>query len=203
MTLNTEVVAITPCDAHDVFHECRRLLGATDAHPFNDEDRGAKTYATRDGDERQIYPEDDGVWEIGNQIGIGLPALMWVEYRPGLEPRRTPEEHHRCEDYCDPDCDRKYHDPACWVEIHFDTAYGYRGANGEGCGDLHARLLFDLGQWFDERKIGWGWENEFTGEWHYEDKYKALKELVSGGGQAMTWFVETVQPLIESAAVKL
>jgi hypothetical protein len=179
MTLNTEVVVTTPCDAHDVFHHCRALLGATDAHSYNDGPRGS------------AYGEP-GICEIGNAIGIGLPALMWVIYRPGLEPRRTPEESAECDE-------DDYPRPACWLEIHFDTGYGYRDEQGRGCGDLHAQLLFDLGQWLDEREIGWGWQNEFTGEWHYEDRYAALKELCSDGGRAMAWFVETVQPLIEQA----
>ena len=188
MTLNTEVIATTPCDPHEVFHVCRGLLGATDAHPFTDEPMGDRWYGA-------------GVWEIGNRMGIGLPALLQVRYRPG-EPRRTPEESAKCDEDCEPDCDGDHsqYRPACWVEIHFDTAYGYRDERGRGCGNLHAQLLFDLGQWFDERKIGWGWQNEFTGEWHYEDRYRALKDLCSGGGQAMAWFVETVQPLIEDWA---
>lgn len=188
MTLNTEVVAVTPVDAHEVFHKCRELLGATDAHPFTDEARDPR------------WGCGEGVRRIGNRMGIGLNALLWVVYRPGLEPRRTPEESARCDEDCEPDCDGTgwAHEPACWVEIHFDTAYGYHDAQGRGCGDLHAQLLFDLGQWFDERKIGWGWQNEFTGEWHYEDKYAALKELCTDGGRAMAWFVETVQPLVEA-----
>lgn len=185
MTLNTEVVATTPCDPQELFHFCRSLLGATETHPYTDKPR------------HEIWKEP-GLHKIGNAIGIGLPALMWAIYRPGLEPRRTPEESVAHDEGCDTDCDGKYHDPACWVEVHFDTAYGYRGDRGEGCGDLHAQLLFDLGQWFDERKIGWGWQNEFTGEWHYEDHYAALKELCSDGGRAMAWFTETVQPLVEA-----
>lgn len=192
MTLNTEVVATTPCDPHEVFHKCRELLGATDAHPFKDEPR----------DERW-YWDDPGRWRIGNEMGIGLPALMWVVYRPGLEPRLTPQESEAHDGDCEPDCDGSSHAPASWVEIHFDTAYGYRDEQGRGCGDLHAQLLFDLGQWFDEREIGWGWQNEFTGDWHYEDRYRALKELCTGGGQAMAWFTETVMPIIESTGARL
>lgn len=187
MTLDTTVVATTPCDAHDVFHKCRELLGATDAHPYKDRDL-SKYYGP-------------GVWEVGNQIGIGLPALLEIKYRPGLEPRRDPEEARACDEDCEADCDGQHrYRPACWVEVSFDTAYGYRDAQGRGCGDLHAQLVFDLGAWFDEREIGWGWQNEFTGEWHYEDKYAALKDLCTDGGKAMAWFVETVQPLIEGGA---
>lgn len=202
MTLDTRIVATTPCDAHDVFHEMRRLLGADGRHPIRDRDRSTLMFRHRDGYDALIYPEDDGVWEIGHPPGVGLDALLSITYRPGLEPRRTPEEAAEHEDWCDDDCDSTQHSPACWVEISIDTAYGYRGPGGEACGALHARLVYELGSWFEERRVGWGWRNEFTGEWHYEDRYAALKELINRGGAAMAWFAEVVQPIIESSRVK-
>ena len=75
MTLNTEILTTSPCDPQTVFHHCRELLGATDRHPFTDEARNSKWYRN-----------EPGTWEIGNMPGIGLDALMWVVYRPGLEP---------------------------------------------------------------------------------------------------------------------
>jgi hypothetical protein len=195
MTLNTEVIATTPCDGVEIFHKCRQLLGATGSHPFAEKPEQEWDCTSR-------AWHDTDVRHLGNRAGIGLDALLWVYYRPQLEPRRTPEEAAAHDENCEPDCDGTgwSHEPACWVEIHFDTAYGFRDEQGRGCGDLHAALLFELGQWFDERNIGWGWQNEFTGEWHYEDKYEALKELCADGGRAMAWFTESVQPLIESAA---
>lgn len=195
MTLNTSVVATTACDGRDVFHELRRLLDADDQHPIEDGPVGDEGYY------------GSGVRRIMHPPGLGLNAWLIVWYRPNLEPRRTPEESEasRIEllaDDCDEETAERQKDPACWVEASLDTAYGYHGPEG-GCGALHARLLFELGQWFDERKIGWGWQNEFTGEWHYEDKYRALKELVDGGGQAMAWFVETVIPVIEASGARL
>jgi hypothetical protein len=188
VTLDTRIVTTTPSDGREVFGELRRLLGADERHPVEDGPVGDPSY----------YGED--VLRIKHPPGIGLNAWLMVWYRAELAPRRTPEESAACDGDCEPDCDRRWHSPACWVEASLDTAYGYHGPEG-GCGALHARLIFELGQWLDERKIGWGWRNEFTCEWHYEDKYAALKGLVEGGGQAMAWFVESVAPIIESGLV--
>lgn len=49
------------------------------------------------------------------------------------------------------------------LTVDFDTAYGYHGPEG-GCGDLHVRLVRQLGAWLDERGVRWSWLNEFTDE---------------------------------------
>jgi hypothetical protein len=191
MTLDTRIVATTVCDGRDAFYEMRRLLGAGDDVRVEDEPVNDESYYGK------------GVRCISHPPGSGLNAWLMVHYRPNLEPRRTPEESRQCDADCDPGCDGTgwSHRTACWVEMSIDTAYGYHGPEG-GCGALHARLVYELGQWFDERKIGWGWQNEFTGDWHYEDKYYALKELVDGGGKAMAWFTETVIPTIEATGAR-
>lgn len=191
MTLDTRIVATTVCDGRDVFYEMRRLLGAGDQVRIVDEECDPKYHWL-----------EPGLRRISHPPGSGLNAWLMVYYRAGLEPRRTPEESQRCDEDCPDGCDKSianaWHEPACWVEVSIDTSYGYHGPEG-GCGALHARLVYELGQWFDERKIGWGWQNEFTGEWHFEDRYKALKDLCGDGGKAMAWFTETVMPAIETA----
>ena len=79
------------------------------------------------------------------------------------------------------------------VEVSLDTAYGY-DADGEGCGDLHARLVAQLGHWLDGKGIRWSWQNEFTGEIH--EGYEGLADLGSGGAEASTWFREIVAPAL-------
>src|SRR5690606_25459508 len=135
-------------------------------------------------------------WSIGNLPGQGLCALLDISYRPGA-PLRTPEqaaEHD--EDICNLPCDGDRHPPACWLEISINTAYGYKGDNGEGCGDLHARLVAELGQWLDERGIRWSWKNEFTGDIH--SGYERLIDLCSAGFEATAWFRTSVLPAIEA-----
>ncbi len=62
----------------------------------------------------------------------------------------------------------KYEDsnePDGFIKISFDTAYGYRGHNGEGCDQLHASYIRKLGKWCEEKGWKYAWQNEYTGEW--------------------------------------
>lgn len=184
MTLSTHVYLLTEADPADVFMECRRLLGATDAHTWEDK---PSFYSTNPGDERVIM----------NAGGQGLPAWLIVRYRPDAMLR----DHNGCDEDCDEDCTGVWHDPPHWINIDFDTAYSYKDAHG-GCGALHARLLFDLGGWLDERGILWAWRNEFTGDVHVGDKYERLADLIDGGQAAVRWFKGTVEPVIAALGAR-
>ena len=66
-----------------------------------------------------------------------------------------------------------------------------------GCGDLHAALVGQLGQWLDARGIRWEWMNEYTGEVHGgPDRYEQLIGLASAGFESAAWFETTVMPAI-------
>jgi len=144
-------------------------------------------------------------WWIWNAPGQGLCALLDMSYRPDAPYRSAEQAASHDEDICNlpsaswydeesGPCDGSGHSPACWLEISFDTTYGYKGDNGEGCGDLHARLVAELGQWLDERSVPWLWQNEFTGEIH--SGYQQLIGLCSAGFEASAWFQTTVAPAI-------
>lgn len=180
MTLSTHVFLLSEADPRDVFFECRRLLGATGAHPWTD-DPGMR---------------GDGSRILRNKAGVGLPALLWLRYRPGAPLRIDHEQHDP--DICDDACTGMWHDPAHWVDIDFDTAYGYRGPEGQTCGVLHASLVAQLGQWLDERGVRWAWRNEFTGELHIGDRYERLFDLFKGGEDASRWFETIIVPAIEA-----
>lgn len=201
MTLDTRVYVLDKVDPHETFRFCRSLLGATDRHVWYD-----KQDATWLKGQRLIEPSNP--WTIGNELGQGLPALLDISYRPD-GPLRTPEqaaEHD--EDICNLP-ERSWYDVeagpcdaahpwtrACWLEVSFDTAYGYRDDRGYGCGDLHAEYVSRLGQWLDERSVHWEWMNEFTGEIH--TGYSELVQLASGGFEASAWFRTAVLPVIET-----
>lgn len=191
MTLATNMYVHDEVDVHALFHELRRLLGATDEHPFTDEP--SKLGPDRDG----------GGWTIGNRCGIGLPAWSMIHYRPGEPLRKTADE---CTDYCwtDPDGeDEHHHPPAMWCQVWMDTAYSYNGPEG-GCGALHARLVFELGQWLDERGVTWSWVHEYDGSVHGgDDRYADLRLLVEGGQRAMRWFKGVVEPAIPAIAAEV
>jgi hypothetical protein len=192
MTLDTTVYIHNQIDAHAVFAKCRELIGATGRHTFTDKPGWA----------------NDGTRFLGNDLGQGLPALLSIGYRPGgplCTPEQSAEHDEDCNlsggDYYDPAeplCSGTHpRRPACWLEVSFDTAYGYRDAHGRGCGDLHAALVARLGQWLDEQSVRWSWQNEFTGEVHDGDgRYERLIDLCTSGFEATAWFRTVVLPAI-------
>jgi hypothetical protein len=193
MTLSTHVYLLSEANPHEVFHACRRLLGAQTHHGFTDSQE--REYANG-----ESYPKPGGYWTLGNQSDLGLPAWLLMHYRPEGEPLRTPEAAAQHDEDCEADCDGTYHRTACWMDIDFDTSYDYRDANG-GCGDLHARLVAQLGQWLDSKGIAWSCKNEFTGDIHGgPDRYDRLGDLCEDGAAARDWFATSVLPAIECAA---
>lgn len=173
MTLDTRVYVQDRMDFRELFAKCNQLIGGHEGIESTDKEVGG---------ERWLY----------NRPDQGLCALLDVRYQPD-GPLTEPGQHDR---YCD-----GYEDGCgvpcgvpCWLEVSFDTTYGYRGDNGEGCGDLHARLVAELGQWLDSRGIRWSWLNEFTGEVH--QGYAGLTELGTGGAEASDWFRNIVVPAI-------
>jgi len=203
MTLDTRIFALDHIDAHEVFLFCRELLGATEAHTWTDEQ--GSTW--RDG---KSFVEPGNPWTIQNNLGQGLPAWLMLHYQPDA-PLRTADEAAEHDDYCslpgtkwyDPDegpCDSTHHDRACWLEVSFDTAYGYKDDRGYGCGDLHAEYVARLGKWLDEHGVRWEWKNEFTGEVHAG--YERLIDLGTGGFEASAWFRTSVLPVIAADLAK-
>lgn len=199
MTLNTSIYVVGEIDAHDAYTKANALLldylkleGKAPPAQITFYDKQRERW---DSASKTWVPGDE--WAIGNQIDQGLPALLDVEYKPH-GPLRTQAESDECEDYCDADCDKLHHDPPCWVEVSYDTAYSYRSSLG-GCGDLHARLVHDFGRWLEEQGVSeWGWRNEFTGEKFLEpyDRYAQLRQLITGGSEAQDWFRTKVLPAI-------
>lgn len=179
MTLCTHVYVRDRVEPAEAFAYCRELLGATDKITTHNE---KATFGDH--------------WSMGNDLGQGLDALLWVDYRPS-EPLRTPEQEQAHTKWCEDDCDGSSHEPACWIAVAFDTAYSYRKGN-EGCGHLHVRLVTELGLWLDERDIGWLWENEFTGERH--EGYERLPDIAGGGEEARAWYLGVVVPAIPALA---
>lgn len=185
MTLDTRIYALDPVDVRETFLECNRLIGAHEGIKWSDHQ--IKTWRNGVG-----TPQPGNAWNIGNNIGQGLCALLDIYYRPDA-PLRAADN--GCAWYCDPGCQEEHENPACWLEVSFDTAYGYTGANGESCSVLHARLVAQLGNWFDARGVRWKWRNEFTCELF--DGYDGLENFANDGGRARDWFTSSVLPLIQ------
>lgn len=184
MTLDTRMYVHDEVDPHQLFHYFRGLLGAGPQHPFNDREVSA------------IY--EPGEWHVGNQLGIGLPALVYVAYRKDGALRPDGDA---CSTSCDPEDDYHHHEPAHWCKVSMDTAYGYRDEQGRHCGQLHACYVTELGRWLDERGVSWSWENEYNGEIHGgADRYERLMDLIGDAAQGCAWFESTVRPAIEATA---
>lgn len=199
MTLSTNIYVLDELGPHELFRYCQTLLSK-----YDEQGRTWRQMACSD-EPRKVWgdpdhPREAGRWSISNQIGQGLPAILDITYRPGA-PLYTPEQAAQCDKWCADDCDKDHYERACWLDIDFDTAYGYRGPNGMGCGDLHAALVAEVGQWLDKRGLRWEWRNEFTSEVHGgDDRYARLIDLASGGFEATAWFTSTVKPAIEALA---
>jgi hypothetical protein len=176
VTLSTKVYIHDRVDAHRLFEVCNRLISAPADVRFTDQ---AETWSS------------DGRWSIGNEPMQGLCAWLIITYRPDGPLHPEPEGH---DDGCGEDCTWQ-HTPACWAIVDFDTGYSYRDEHG-GCGDLHARLVHQLGRLMYAGDVSWSWRNEFTGKLH--QGYDGLDALGSGGRKAEGWMRETVLPAIEA-----
>lgn len=202
MTLNTSIVIGKPYNVHEVFAYCRALLNT----PENTEVRAGP----EPGEERDWRP---GQKWIANPGGIGLAAWLWIYYGADGPMLHQHDEtcsielggkHDVTQEEIDEHTRHVAEDPTenGWgaIEVTFDTTYGYRSDAGEGCSQLHARLVAQLGRWLDERGLPWKWKNEYTGVWF--DGYEGLAEFVDAHKStgAAAWFEDTVMPLIESGA---
>jgi hypothetical protein len=185
VTLHTNVYVLDEISPQEVFDFCQEHLIKPDKEPV--------TYDRED-------KRRPGEWCIGNQLGQGFDAILMIYYRKGV-PLLTKEESEACgpQWYCDEViCTKQYHGVACWLEVNFDTAYSYHDDKIGSCGALHARYIFELGEWLDDKGVAWGWRNEFTGDkWFGEDRYRQLSELTEGGAQGSSWFNRIVMPAIK------
>jgi len=208
VTLSTDVYVLDEIDPLGVFRFCQGLLAKYDGrsggpHPQSHNDTQDKSW---DGEPGEFSAKPTDPWTIANKVGQGLPAWLMLHYRPAAS-LRTAEEAAEHDEDCnipgnddyDPDrsdCDGSgyAHRTACWLSVDFDTAYGYKDKRGMGCGDLHAALVAEFGEWLTARRVRWLWRNEFTGEVH--EGPERLVELCSGGFEAQSWFTQTVLPAI-------
>ena len=193
MTLDTRVYVTAPVDPHNLFHACQLALSL-----YDDQQRepGKQKWSDKPA---SYYPGR----LLSNEPMQDLPGWLMLHYREtGMY--RTPEDsaehlhcNHPASGYFDRGaeiCDEAEHDPACWVEISIDTAYGYRDRQGRGCGALHAELVDLIGAWLDERQISWRWMNEFTGQ--VFNGRDGLHTLGQSGEEAREWFTNRALPVI-------
>jgi hypothetical protein len=199
VTLSTDIYALDKVDPHEVFRFCQGLLTKYDERPGTSEqisdDYQDRSYVGVPGIENFVA-KPENPWTIANGVGQGLPAWLLLHYRPGAPLRVTTDE---CTEDCDSEPDEDgyqyhYHPEACWLRVNFDTTYSYKDSAGRGCGDLHALLVAELGEWLTARGVRWKWRNEFTGEVH--EGAEKLIDLCTSGFAAQAWFTTSVLPVI-------
>lgn len=170
MTLNTTVAIRGNCNPKEIFLYCRALLNTPD------------NVEIREGEKNITHPP-----------GVGLSAWLMLHIVDNIA--------YDCDDSCDEyDCfhqiNPEYNGWAT-AAVSFDTAYSYRGDNGESCSDLHARLITNLGYFLDQKGLEWQWQNEYTGEWF--ERFDQLDKFGNAhrATGADNWFRNIALPAIE------
>ena len=167
MTMSTSVYVRQPVNPERLF---RFMQSALSSEPQSDYHRPpGQPYVREDGSTHE--PPGMGICgEWGNRIGQGLPAILEVEY--GADGPLA-IGHYDCQaepEYCEhgPGEDHDVSELRQWepfcVKVWFDTAYGYKEANGATCGDLHAYLVATVVAWLAEQpgSPGFVWSNGET-----------------------------------------
>lgn len=176
MTLHTKIAVTTSGINPDaVFARLANLIGAT----FEQIALVSRS---------EPNPDSENPWErdrnhsINMPLGVGLPALVWVEHSPTDEPFKADEDETN-DLYEARGDDEKMFVPRSFLMIHFDTAYSYKAPNGAGCGDLHAWLVREVGAWLTDQGASWDWYDEsgwgWTVEWKGDQSLLARNSEVS------------------------
>ncbi len=195
MTLHTRVMVTSPgVDPAAAFVKMRQIIGAGEQY-------SARTRTETEFEWQANYSSHS------MDLGQGLPALMWVDFaKPG---RTLGGEGH--EDYCESDCDGSYHDPEGYIEIHYDTTYGYRADNGASCSDLHAWITQEIGTWLDMQGATWEWYDESGDGWGHGPGWGTLGDPEVGalgstkrrqGRDSKREFGNLVNSLVEGGVIK-
>lgn len=147
-------------DSRAVFIKMRQIIGAGEQYAAFDQAPDPTS---------DMSWERDRAYSHNMQIGQGLPALMWVDHNRG---ELVSTGGHG--EYCEPDCDGEYDDPAGYIEINYDTAYGYRADNNASCSDLHAWITQEIGAWLDQQGASWQWYDESGYGWNHGEGWGTL-----------------------------
>jgi hypothetical protein len=168
MTLHTRfLITDKGADPQEVFEVNRLIVGCPDSK-YTVEDKS-----------------------ISNSPNQGFDAWLWVDHGDPIAHDCWCDEYRSegdTESLCS-GCTK----PTGYVEVNWDTAYGYRSERG-GCGDLHAHYITLMAEWCQRRELGWTWYNEFAGTWH-----TSLDDLAGFGkawGNAREWFDTVAAPAI-------
>lgn len=156
MTLSTDVYIQGPVDLHALKYVVQAALAE-----FDEAGRTPDEQAWND-DSAELSPS----WST--KVGQGLPAWTYIHFAhlAAEGAWAQPNDEYADDSDYDEDGEPALQTPKHFARIDFDTAYGYRGENGETCSTLHVQLMTWVGKWLDEQSVPWQWRDEFTGEIH-------------------------------------
>lgn len=163
------------------------------------------------------FGPDHGVKRLANPGGIGADAWLITYYgADGPIPAHAcsescylddiedlvadglPATSERCMDARSREEGNPEHSGWASMVLSFDTAYGHKGPNGEGCADLHRKYIEVLHVYAQRKGLQLKWQNEFTGEWF--DGLDGLDAFGRANDDAQAWFHGTVVPAIARMA---
>ena len=177
MTLSTNIYILDPVDPMEVFNFVNKYLLKVENPRFN---HAPATSYQKDEKGEWNEVEDPEIMDLSNNVGQGFDAWFISKYRKN-GPLYTEDQIDDDEDYVEP----YLMDPACFMKLDFDTAYGYSDKLG-GCSQLHSRYIVALHDWLATKGVRIKWQNEFTGEYH--DGLDGLDEFAGDGDKARDWF---------------
>lgn len=146
--MTTRVYALDPVNGETLHAEATRLV-----NPAN---RPVIVQDGLVGDSGYV----DGRSILRNQADQGLHALVWTHY--GRDHPINDREIESDGAVIGPDID-------FMAVVAFDTPYSASGH--------HAWLVAQLGQWLDDRGVGWVWELEYDGSLHKADDVALLGDV--------------------------
>lgn len=159
MTLNTSFYITTPgIDPHTVWNALLDMVEPED-FPISREEYTETKHITHEA------WGPTGVIRTNTRVGIGLNAWCFMYHNEdGSEIFLSPEE---TDDPSLVDWDNDiFYQPRAYIRLAFDTAYGYRGPNDEGCSDLHGRIVTYLAGIVTALGGEYIWKDEYTGKWY-------------------------------------
>lgn len=143
MTLSTDVYIQGPVDLAQLKQIVQQTLAAFDEHDRTPEEQAWN-------EESETFPHS---WST--VVGQGLPAWTYIHFGADGQWRQADDEE-----------DDGYFTPKHFAVVDFDTAYSYRGPDGQTCSGLHVALMTQLGVWLDGLGVKWQWRDEYTGKVH-------------------------------------
>lgn len=106
-----------------------------------------------------------GAIRTNTKVGIGLNA--WCFMHHNTDGSEIPLDDDETSDIDREDLEvGQFFVPQSFIRLAFDTVYGYRGPNNEGCSDLHGRIVTRLAEIVTSMGGEYAWHDEYEGKWY-------------------------------------